>query len=100
MINILFWNMRGMGNHPTREKLKAMIQEFKVDIVAITEPMVRELEINSLSAYLGMPGILSNGSSGGKLWILWQLSLQVNLTCSEEQFCTISILHNTRMLYR
>lgn len=50
MINILFWNVRGIGNHPTRSKLKSMIQEYKVDIVAIAEPIIRDSEINSLSA--------------------------------------------------
>lgn len=46
-----------MGNHPTREKLRSMVQEYKVNIVTITEPMIRESEIISLSAYLGMTGI-------------------------------------------
>lgn len=60
-----------MGNHPTRAKVKSMAQEYKIDIIAITEPMIKDSEIILLGAYLEMPGTFSNGNKAYKLGILW-----------------------------
>lgn len=88
-----------MGNQLTRGKLKTLIKDYKVDIVTIVEPMIRDSEILSLSAYLDMLRTLSNGSSGSKLWLLWHQALQVCPICMGEQFYNISIKLNTGMLY-
>lgn len=55
-----------MGNNTTIVKLQSMIEEYKVDLVAIVEPMVKDTEILSLSSFLNMLGTCTNGGSRGQ----------------------------------
>lgn len=88
-----------MGNNPTRAKLKKMIQDFKVDMVAIPEPMIKDSEIDSLGRYLEIPGRYTNGRCRRKLWVLWQQTLQVTSVTIEEQHCTLDIQLDTERVF-
>lgn len=40
-MKILYWNLRGLANQPTRLALKNLIQNNEPDIILIAEPWMR-----------------------------------------------------------
>lgn len=66
MINILYWNVRELGNIPTRNKLKVLFSRHNVDIVAIAELMIDVANMVSLSNFLNMLGCTSNCDRRGR----------------------------------
>lgn len=59
--------MRGKGNDPTRNKLKRLVKNHNVDIVAIVEPIIDIFNIGSLKILIDMLGYLSNCNVDGKV---------------------------------
>ena len=89
MINILFWNIRGVGNPTSRRRLKRIINKSNVSIVAIQEPMTDSQKINKLVHYLNFSNAVSN--CNGKIWILWNHNWNVQLVGDSEQILSLSI---------
>lgn len=67
MVNILYLNVRGIGNTPTRSRLETLVHSHHADIVIIAEQMVDASNMCNLSHYLDLQGYTSNCSSKGKV---------------------------------
>lgn len=61
--------------------------------------MIKDSELPSLGVFLDMSEICSKGSSGGKLWILWQQTLTVSVISFGAQWCNLSIKQSSYHLY-
>lgn len=64
---IFFWNIRGLGS--SRDRLKKLLNKFKVKLFAIVEPFLNEDRMHVLGNYLNMnyKSYISNEAQGGKL---------------------------------
>ena len=70
MINFLFWNIRGISHTPNFRRLKRIIDEYSVQLVAICEPKVSPYDIRLICARLKMNSWLVNRE--GSIWVLYQ----------------------------
>ena len=103
-MNVLFWNIRGIGNEPSQNMLKQHVISFRPLWVAIAEPKVTFDSIPSsywtalglrLVGYHVATGFLPN------IWILENVSLQpstVLFTSPQMLTLQVSFLHHTFLL--
>ena len=73
MANLLFWNVRGIGNDASLARLKRIVKKHSVGLVALLEPFLDPEGISSIIISLGFGGGSANIS--GKVWILWSKSI-------------------------
>jgi mannosylglycoprotein endo-beta-mannosidase len=71
-MNILFWNIRGLGSKGRRAQLKKIINEFRIGCVCISETIKQSFTNREVSALGGGPNFVwkwvpSQGLSGGLL---------------------------------
>lgn len=73
-MNILYWNVRGIGNSDTRLALKNLFLSHKPTIIFVAEPMVSFAQIPSWYwPSIGVTKYCTNdrGTSIPNLWALW-----------------------------
>jgi exonuclease III len=56
IMNVLFWNVRGLGGKNRRGKLKVLISKHRVDGLCIQETMEKDFTFNQLSRLVGGGG--------------------------------------------
>lgn len=71
----------------------AIVEEHKVDILAIMEPKIKKFGNNSLGNVLEMTGRYFNGKDGGKIF------LPIDVIASNKQCSNVKILHNSQLSY-
>ncbi|KAF9622947.1 hypothetical protein IFM89_035378 [Coptis chinensis] len=109
----LFWNIRGIGNSRSQERLKKLIKELDPDFVGIAEPKIAHVNFISLQMQaLGMHHSVITNDTGQRvpnLWLFWKATLLNPIVLSvsyqhitvECQGLSISIVHaHSLYLYR
>ena len=93
---ILVWNTRGL-NDPFKQKVVvSRIRELKVSMVCLLETRVKENNMMSIISrhFQGWQFLhnYSNVVQNGRIWVLWNNTLQVELIDSMEQciICSVS----------
>lgn len=74
--------MRGIGT--SRKRLKCLIKKY----IAILEPFAKEDKLVRLTSMLGFNNFCSNEAMGGKIWLLWQEDIAVDIVDMSDQFIT------------
>ncbi|CAM8972587.1 unnamed protein product [Rhodiola kirilowii] len=75
--NILCWNARGVMNKATQDFLKSIMQQHRIDMCAIIEPMSKPENIEQLSISLNLRNYLQCSPINNQIWILWNDKIQV-----------------------
>ncbi|KAF9603379.1 hypothetical protein IFM89_035624 [Coptis chinensis] len=101
----IFWNIRGIANDKTQNRLSKLINKWDPDIVGIAEPMINPRDISS--AYLQSLGMSASfysndrQNSAPNIWLLWKstVSTPTLLQQSSQQItvevegCLITVVH-------
>ena len=72
MIHILFWNCRGIANHPTRNFIRLLIKKTDCDLIALAEPKATLDPITM--AFFDDLGYASSPTSQKYIWLLQKKS--------------------------
>ncbi|XP_060202945.1 uncharacterized protein LOC132631385 [Lycium barbarum] len=82
-----------MNSQAATERMKYMIKEYKIPLVALQEPFIKESKIESYKYNLGMHGAYANNSN--KIWIFWGNDIDCSIYCSEDQMVTCKVVLNS-----
>ncbi|XP_060195288.1 uncharacterized protein LOC132624540 [Lycium barbarum] len=82
-----------MNSQAATERLKYMIKEYKIPLVALQEPFIKESKIESYKYNLGMHGAYANNSN--KIWIFWGNDIDCSIYCSEDQMVACKVVLNS-----
>src|SRR5574338_19470 len=88
MANLIFWNVRGIGNDASLARLKRIVKKHSVGLVALLEPFLGPESISSTVLSLGFGGGSANVS--GKIWILWSKSISVHPIFDSSQLLSVA----------
>ncbi|KAL5538246.1 hypothetical protein UlMin_044727 [Ulmus minor] len=80
-MNILAWNVQGLGNDWTFRILHAYVQQYSPSLVFLSETLSSNAQMEHLRFKLGYSGMLTWGREGrsGGLCLLWSDSITVQL---------------------
>ncbi|KAL5540368.1 hypothetical protein UlMin_043037 [Ulmus minor] len=81
MMNILIWNVRGLGNTRTFQILREHVQQFCPSLVFLSETLCSKSYLEQIRVKLNFSGMVTwekEGRSGG-LCLLWADSVEVRL---------------------
>lgn len=67
MYNIIMWNAMGVVNVPTIRRITNMIDQYKIDFLAIMEPMPKKFNITTTTQKHSFNKFTSNGDVHGKI---------------------------------
>lgn len=98
MINILYWNVIGIGNSPTRSRLDFLENKHLVDILAISEPMSDISSSVMLYDLFNMPDFAFN-SDVVENYGFFRQSLGVDTVSMDEKCCNVKIEDYGSQLY-
>ncbi|XP_060210957.1 uncharacterized protein LOC132637971 [Lycium barbarum] len=73
-----------------------MVNKYKVDMVAISEPMVNKNKVEGYKRYLGFNHCITNPN--GKIWCFWRDNGIVTTIKNHDQLITMKIQENTSSL--
>lgn len=76
MKNILMWDVQGLGT--SKRRVKKLVRNFDVSIVAIVEPFQRVKKLKIWAESLGLHNYAENVQVRGKLWICWKHDIIVD----------------------
>ena len=89
MINFLFWNIRSISRAPNFRRLKSLIAESSLQLVAICEPKVPVGDIQGIRLKLRMDRCVSNNE--GSIWVFYQNSLVCDHVGKSSQHLSLKI---------
>lgn len=101
-MNILFWNVRGLGNQPSKLVLKELYLTHKSDCLLLAEPWIN---FNSIPIYysnfMGLNPQISNQrmSNNPMLWFLCKSHLNPTFMDASSQHITFSVSWNEKIFY-
>ncbi|RXH67815.1 hypothetical protein DVH24_027962 [Malus domestica] len=71
-MKVLYWNIRGVGNRPTRRTLRSIVHKYSLDIICIAEPFVPLKRVHPYfwrSISMNLLGVNDRGLQQPNLWI-------------------------------
>ena len=89
MIKFLFWNIRGISRAPNLRRLKSLIAESSLQLVAICEPKVCVGDIQWIRLNLRMDRCITN--SEGSIWVFYPNSLVCDHLGESSQHLSLNI---------
>ncbi|XP_073295874.1 uncharacterized protein [Primulina huaijiensis] len=75
-MNCLIWNVRGLGNPVSQQRIHAYVKQHRVKVLVVLEPMI-PLDQSFISRRLGFRSVIANIS--GHIWVF--SSEYVNFEC-------------------
>lgn len=97
MVSGLLWNIRGVGNTPSRSRLKSLVLEHNLLFVALMEPMLDSQKLPKLCKRLGMDSFFSSSTGVSKIWVLWKSSIHLSIFHSHDQVVTLAVHEEGRL---
>ena len=101
MINVLFWNCRGIRGEPTRRVLRELCHLHRPALVCIAEPMVDFSSISSSfwsSLGLHLVGMNDRGGLIPTIWVFACDSFpEVQIVHCHDQHLTVSLSIDSRV---
>ncbi|XP_042962740.1 uncharacterized protein LOC122297018 [Carya illinoinensis] len=85
----MYWNIRGLGT--SRGRLKKLVKSFNVKVVALAETFVDERKMDKIKKSLWLDNGCSNQEKAGKIWLLWDKSVDVHVFRVSDQFMTAKV---------
>jgi exonuclease III len=100
-MKILYWNVRGLANSPTRLALKNLLIAHKPDIVVISEPWMdfdlfpkRWLAIMNFKLF----AVNTRVNKLPNIWCFCKTNLNPSILLSDDQHVSFTILDNDKLL--
>src|SRR4051812_5333823 len=84
MINLLSWNIRGLGNSPSLRRVKKLIKTHKIDCFAIIEPKIKAATPKDYEVKLNCSGSFANNE--GNIWVFWKYYVKCTVKHSTSQY--------------
>lgn len=75
IFSVIYWNIRGVRTKNALPRNKKPIKYYKVDFVALSEPILSMNNIHMHMRYLGYQHCIAN--SNGQIWLLWTGSIRL-----------------------
>ncbi|XP_073026651.1 uncharacterized protein [Primulina eburnea] len=82
-MNFLIWNVRGLRNSESQQRLHAHVKEKRVKILAILEPMI-DLDVCFMTRRFGFSRVISNSS--GHIWVFFAEDVKAECLLDHTQF--------------
>ena len=101
-MNMIIWNVRGL-NHPLKQmEVVGRIRKLKVNFVCLLETRVKQCKLQQIlnRHFLGWK-LFHNYSEAlnGRIWVLWNGGMQVDLVASTDQSITCKIEVNSKTFF-
>ncbi|XP_073031339.1 uncharacterized protein [Primulina eburnea] len=87
-MNCLLWNIRGLGNTKSLQRLHTLVDRHRVNILAIFEPMT-VLDHRFMTSQLGFHQVISN--SNNKIWVFSSEDVKVERLLDHDQFLHLRV---------
>ncbi|XP_073036555.1 uncharacterized protein [Primulina eburnea] len=87
-MNCIIWNVRGLGNPNSQQRLHAYVKKHRVKVLAILEPMI-PLDPRFMSRRLGFRSVISNIS--GHIWVFSSEDVQVECVFDHAQLLNVRV---------
>ncbi|KAL9227927.1 hypothetical protein vseg_003561 [Gypsophila vaccaria] len=74
MVNVGFWNVRGMNSLAKQKEIKWFMQNNKVELFGLLETRVRRSNLNKVLANMDTKWSICTNyfqHPGGRIWMLW-----------------------------
>ncbi|XP_060183362.1 uncharacterized protein LOC132613367 [Lycium barbarum] len=81
-----------MKSQAATEKLQTFIKQFKISLVVVQEPFVKEEKIDFYKQKLGMQECFVNTSN--KIWIFWSSEVKCDMFANDAQMLTCKVCVN------
>ncbi|XP_043687592.1 uncharacterized protein LOC122638810 [Telopea speciosissima] len=82
---------RFLSNKPTVRRLKPLVKEYKLDLVAIAEPKISFDNASQVMRSLNMQQCVNNGPEGAnRLWIFWKEHVKVEVVGIQAHFVSLA----------
>ena len=91
MLNLLVWNMRGIGKIAKRRGLKKLLRIYGVYLASILEPKVEADKIQIFASSIGMSNYVVNSLAEKNIWILWDDRMEVTVLFEHAQAITVEV---------
>ena len=98
-MNVISWNVRGLNDPLKQKAIVNRIKRLKCRLVCLVETRVKENKSQSIVDRLFNGwGMLHNYSAAynGRIWILWDNSIRVNLIASNDQCITCNVSYDSK----
>ncbi|XP_073057416.1 uncharacterized protein [Primulina eburnea] len=87
-MNCIIWNVRGLGNPISQQRLHAYVKKHRVKVLAILEPMI-PLYQRFITRRLGFRSVISNFS--GHIWVFSSEDVQVECVLDHAQLLHVRV---------
>ena len=91
MLNILNWNVRGVGNTASQNRIRSLKRQHNISLCILQEPMANYHRMQDIKQYLGFGHVCRNVSN--KLWVFWDSLFQIHVLEDHDQFIHMEISH-------
>ena len=101
-MNILVWNVQGLGNDWTFQILHDYVQQYSPSLVFLSETLCTKAQMERLRFRLGYTGMLTwdkEGRSGG-LCLLWSDSIHVQLLSGSRGHIDVKVTSHDSSCWR
>src|SRR5436190_3880723 len=88
-MNIIAWNIRGLGNKPSMRRLKRIFKTKKLCFAAIFEPKIDNSMIKHCMINLQCTDFACN--TEGNIWLVWNSEISCTVLHSCAQFITVKV---------
>lgn len=88
-VQLLIWNVRGLGNEGSQRHLNYLVWHHKVSLVGIVEPMAMDPDITRLNRQVGLQ--LTTHNSSNKIWFFCARSFSADCLLDAEQALHLKI---------
>src|SRR3954463_14834146 len=88
-MNIVAWNIRGLGNKPSMRRLKRIFKSKKICFAAIFEPKIDNAMIKECMLKLKCVQYACNDE--GNIWLLWNTDITCTILQSSAQFISVKV---------
>src|SRR3954467_14352047 len=86
-MNLLAWNIRGIGNIPSIRRLKKLFKNQSLCCAAIFEPKIDSIHLDEIKFRLKCDGSFSNIE--GNIWLLWKFDFNCTILHASSQYIAV-----------
>lgn len=87
----LIWNIRGTGGPQKTDYLKRVVQENKIEFLALLEPKKKTKHLRNIAIKLQFPHFKHFESENKHIWILWKDQVTAETIAIHTQHITLNI---------
>src|SRR4051812_11092394 len=89
IMNLLVWNIRGLGNSPSLKRLKKIIKTNNINLFSIIEPKIKPESLKEYVYKLNCFNAVTNQE--GNIWVLWKNDINFSVLHTTSQYISIKL---------